>query len=280
MTEQDRFAFGKNWQSFLSELDEQRIQEAVASLKTTLGVESLSGKRFLDIGCGSGLFSLAAQMMGAEVTSIDYDEDSVACTEELRSRFGSDSKVWEIRQGSVLDPTLMESLGRADVVYSWGVLHHTGAMDQAIGMAADRTKPDGMFCLAIYNDQGGASRRWLGIKRIYNRIPSLFQPLWVIVIAGYYELKFSLSRLLRLQNPLPLKDWRAKRHDRGMSAWHDWVDWVGGLPFEVAKPERIIMPLRQRGFVLENLRTVGNGWGCNEYVFSLPSDDSLNKSLH
>ncbi len=268
MTEEARFAFGKNWQSFLAELDEDRIDQAVKSLQQLLGFETLEGKRFMDLGCGSGLFSLAAQRLGADVISIDYDKFSVACSEELRKRFGSDSQQWDIKEGSVLDSVLMQSLGHADVVYSWGVLHHTGAMDKAISMAAERTKQNGLFCLAIYNDQGGASRRWLRIKQIYNSLPSWLRFLWVLAVAGIYECKFALARLVRLRNPLPFRDWHAKRQDRGMSAWHDWVDWIGGLPFEFAKPEEIVVPLRQRGFALENLRTVANGWGCDEYVFS------------
>ena len=76
MTEEARFAFGKNWQSFLSELDEDRIDQAVISLRQLLGLETLEGKRFMDLGCGSGLFSLAAQRLGAEVISIDYDKFS------------------------------------------------------------------------------------------------------------------------------------------------------------------------------------------------------------
>jgi 2-polyprenyl-6-hydroxyphenyl methylase/3-demethylubiquinone-9 3-methyltransferase len=71
---------------------------------------------------------------------------------------------------------------------------------------------------------------------------------------------------------MPFADWRAKKFDRGMSAWHDWVDWIGGLPFEVATPEAIIEPLREKGFVLDQLKTVGSGWGCNEFVFSLRQD--------
>ncbi len=268
MSEVDRFAFGKNWQAFLAGLSEDRIDEAVKSLRLMLSRESLKGLRFLDLGCGSGLFSLAAQRLGAEVVSIDFDVDSVACTEQLRQRFGDQFPTWDVIQGSVLDDSLMNSLGQADVVYSWGVLHHTGDMDRAIGLSADRVKPGGLFFIAIYNDQGGGSRRWLAIKKIYCRLPSLLRPLWVILVAGLYEMKFALSRLLKFQNPLPFRDWRAKKQDRGMSAWHDWVDWVGGLPFEVASPEEVIVPLRKRGFVLENLKTVGNGWGCNEYVFS------------
>ncbi len=266
MSEQ-RFEFGKNWKSFLAALNDDRIDEAIKSLKEMLASDSLRGKRFLDLGCGSGLFSLAAHRMGAEVDSIDFDIDSVACTEELRSRYADTSPDWSIRAGSVLDESLMQSLGQADVVYSWGVLHHTGQMDQAIELASQRTKPGGLFCIAIYNDQGSASHRWLAIKRIYNRLPDFLRPVWVALIAGIYEAKFSLARLSKFQNPLPFADWRAKQEDRGMSAWHDWVDWVGGLPFEVATPDKIESMLAEQGFKLERSKRIGKGWGCNEFAF-------------
>jgi SAM-dependent methyltransferase len=274
MSEENRFAFGKNWQAFLAALDDDRIAQGVTSLQTMLGSESLEGKRFLDLGSGSGLFSLAAHRLGAEVVSIDFDADSVACTEELRRRYGCDPPAWDIQQGSVLDASLLQSLGQADIVYSWGVLHHTGDMARAIELAGERTKPGGLFMIAIYNDQAGASRRWLAIKKTYNRLPGPLRPMWVVLIAGIYETKFAIARLARLRNPLPFADWRAKKKDRGMSAWHDWVDWIGGLPFEVATPEQIIVPLREQGFVLENLKTVGSGWGCNEYVFKKLSRES------
>lgn len=275
MSEEHRFAFGKNWQAFLAALNEDQIDQAVKSLQDKLGIKSLKGKRFLDLGCGSGLFSLAAHRLGAEVVSLDFDADSVACTEQLRNRFGDPAVRWSVIRGSVLDDTLMQSLGQADVVYAWGVLHHTGAMKRAIQLSSERTKPDGLFFIAIYNDQGGGSRRWLAIKKTYNRLPSALRPLWVLLVAGCYETKFALARMARLQNPLPFGDWHAKQLDRGMSVWHDWVDWIGGLPFEVARPEEIIVPLRRQGFVLENLKTVGSGWGCNEYVFLNVNRDGL-----
>jgi 2-polyprenyl-6-hydroxyphenyl methylase/3-demethylubiquinone-9 3-methyltransferase len=263
-----RFEFGKNWRSFLAALSEERIEVAVESLQQMLGTESLTGKRFLDVGCGSGLFSLAADRLGAAVDSIDFDAESVACTRELKNRYGSASPDWEIRQGSVLDESLMQSLGQADVVYSWGVLHHTGDIDRAIRIASQATRPGGLFCIAIYNDQGAASRRWLAVKQVYNRLPKVLQPAWVVLIAGIYECKFALARLSKFQNPLPLADWRAKKDDRGMSAWHDWVDWVGGLPFEVATPAKIEAMLGQQGFKLERSKLIGKGWGCNEFVFA------------
>lgn len=267
-----RFAFGDNWDSFLRHLDEDRIDQAVRSLRGLLGLDQttpqpLAGKTFLDIGSGSGLFSLAACRLGAKIVSIDFDPQSVACTEQLRRRQSTDASDWRIDQGSVLDASLMESLGHFDVVYSWGVLHHTGQMNRAIELAADRVADGGLFAIALYNDQGGGSRRWLAIKTMYHRLPGAMRPLWVAMIASWYEFRFALARLVRGNNPLPFADWKRKKLDRGMSPWHDWVDWVGGLPFEVAKPEDIIVPLVARGFQLINLTTVGNGWGCNEYVF-------------
>lgn len=264
----DRFAFGANWQAFLETLDDDRIEQAILSLKEMLGVESLEGKSFLDIGSGSGLFSLAAYRLGARVVSIDYDRQSVACTAELRRRESAIDSRWQVEQGSVLDREALDAYGTFDVVYSWGVLHHTGDMDQGIENAYQRVASGGTFFIAIYNDQGAASKRWLAIKRTYNKLPAFIRPLWVIVVAGVYELKFALSRLLRGKNPLPFADWRAKRKDRGMSAWHDWVDWIGGLPFEVATPEVITARLDQAGFDRVKLITVGKGWGCNQFVFT------------
>ncbi|TWU06431.1 class I SAM-dependent methyltransferase [Stieleria varia] len=267
--DETRFAFGENWAAFLETLDDQRIEQAVASLQSMLAVDDLSRCRFLDIGSGSGLFSLAAHRLGADVVSIDYDEQSVHCTQTLKDRYtDSSERSWLIHRGSVLDPVFMKSLGQFDVVYSWGVLHHTGEMDRAIEMASQRVAPQGLLYIAIYNDQGSASRRWLWIKRMYHRLPKSLRWMWVVAVAGVYELRFAMARLARFRNPLPLADWRAKRKDRGMSAWHDWVDWVGGMPFEVATPEHVIVPLARKGFHVVNLKTVGNGWGCNEYVLT------------
>ena len=54
---------------------------------------------------------------------------------------------------------------------------------------------------------------------------------------------------------------------RGMHRWYDLVDWVGGWPFEVARPEEVFRFLRDQGFQLEELRTCGGKLGCNEFLF-------------
>jgi hypothetical protein len=52
-----------------------------------------------------------------------------------------------------------------------------------------------------------------------------------------------------------------------MSRWHDLVDWVGGYPFEVAKPETVFEFFRGRGFELEWMLTCAGKPGCNQFVF-------------
>lgn len=275
------FSFGKNWTSYLTTINNSRIDSAVRSLRSILASESVGGKSFLDVGCGSGLTSLAAALEGAAVTSIDLDDDCITCTNLLRERFFSTEaqdhlsmnrqvaapRQWTVIKASILDEKAINDLGYFDVVYSWGVLHHTGQMNRAIQMASDRVKPGGLFAIAIYNNQGGASRRWSLVKRLYQKMPSFFQPLYVVFFAAFFEFKFAILRLLRGKNPLPFAAWRSKSSDRGMSVWHDWVDWIGGWPFEVASPEEIVNPLVNSGFSLIKLKTVGHGWGCNEYLF-------------
>jgi 2-polyprenyl-3-methyl-5-hydroxy-6-metoxy-1,4-benzoquinol methylase len=265
IAEGKRFEFGKNWTRFLTCLNEERITAAEASLKEMLEVEELAGKRFLDVGCGSGLFSLAARRLGAVVHSFDYDPESVACTAELKRRYFPEDILWTIDEASVLDQDYLNGLGSFDVVYSWGVLHHTGQMWTALDHVAPLLAEQGKLFIAIYNDRGGASRRWAAVKRFYNRSPRPVRLLLVLAVGAGFQARAALSRLARLQNPLPFGHPKPVRV-RGMSVWHDLVDWVGGYPFEVAKPEQILDFYRERGFELVRLKTDA-GHGCNEYVF-------------
>lgn len=221
----------------------------------------------LDVGSGSGLFSLAARRLGARVHSFDYDPQSVGCTRELRARYFPEDPDWTVDEASVLDESYMRGLGQFDIVYCWGMLHQTGRMWQALDNVMRAVRNDGTLFISIYNDQGGASRRWLRVKQIYNRSPQPVKSLLVVGVGAYWETRDALVRIVRLQNPLPFRDWAEKKKTRGMSVWHDLVDWVGGYPFEVAKPDEVFHFCRERGFTLLKLSTVGNGHGCNEYVF-------------
>jgi len=259
-TKEIRFEFGENWSHFLSHLNEDRIIKAEQSLTDMLGVHDLKGKTFLDIGSGSGLSSLAARRLGAKIHSFDYDPQSVACTQELRQRYFPNDVDWQVEE----DADYVKSLGQFDVVYSWGVLHHTGAMWEALQNAVLPTKLGGFLFVTIYNDQGRASSHWETIKRLYNRLPTPYRffILWPAFIRLWGP---TLVRdTLRLK---PFEKWKSYSSIRGMSPWHDVVDWVGGYPFEVAKPEAIFDFYRSQNFQLERFVTCAGGIGCNEFVF-------------
>jgi len=259
------FEFGANWQSFLSVLDDKRIAEAERSLKTMLSLETLAGKTFLDIGSGSGLFSLAAMKLNAKcVHSFDYDLESVACTQELKRSYFSSAQHWAIEQGSVLDADYLHTLGQWDIVYSWGVLHHTGKMWQALENVSPLVSDSGLLFISIYNDQGRQSQFWKQIKAFYNK--GFLGKMSILgVFIPYFVIRGLTVDAIRLKQPF-LRYEEYKR-SRGMSMMHDWVDWLGGYPFEVAKPEAIFDFCRARGFLLERLKTCGGGLGCNEFVF-------------
>jgi 2-polyprenyl-6-hydroxyphenyl methylase/3-demethylubiquinone-9 3-methyltransferase len=261
-----RFEFGKNWTRFLSKLSDDRISAACQSLLSKLDLSSLEKKSFLDVGSGSGLFSLAARKLGATVRSFDYDPFSVRCTEELRRRYYPDSSDWKVEHGSALDRDYLASLGTYDVVYSWGVLHHTGDMWAALENVVPLVKPGGLLFIAIYNDLGSRSKRWLKIKKAYNRLPPLLRGPFAFAAIIPSEFRSLLDAALHLRTIQYFKSWFHADFSRGMNKWTDVVDWVGGYPYEYAAPEEIFLYYKKRGFSLENLRCKGVGLGCNEFV--------------
>jgi 2-polyprenyl-6-hydroxyphenyl methylase/3-demethylubiquinone-9 3-methyltransferase len=258
-----RFDFGRNWQAFLSVVEERHIDEAQKALVAMIG--PLEGRSFLDAGSGSGLMSLAARRLGARVHSFDYSAASVACAQHLKARFLGDDPGWTIEQGDVLDEGYLAKLSRYDIVYSWGVLHHTGDMWKAMGNADRLVAENGLLFIAIYNDLKWRSRLWVAIKRYYNKAPLLMRKVLELGTLVLHWLPRVICDLA--QHADPTRRWRSYHRNRGMSAWYDVVDWVGGYPFEVATPEQVFEFYKYRGYVLEQLRTCGDRHGCNEFVF-------------
>jgi SAM-dependent methyltransferase len=265
----DAFRFGRNWQRYVADyLAPERERIAADSLRDLLEVD-LTGRTFLDIGCGSGLFSLCAHNAGADtVVSVDVDPDSVAATSALRERAGAPEN-WRVIHGSILDPRVVDELPSADVVYSWGVLHHTGDMWTAIRNASRLVAPSGIFCIAIYNRVNGRfldSDRWLKIKRAYNHSSRRRQ----IAMEWAYTLQWGLAEVRSRNNPFRVA--REYKQSRGMALRTDLIDWLGGYPYEFATTDEIVrfcedeLGMRTRKVVeLLPLET-----GNNEFVFERP----------
>lgn len=260
----ERFEFGENWKEFLENLTEERIKEAEKSLKEWLHIDNLHGKSFLDIGSGSGLFSLAARNLGAEVFSFDYDINSVKCTQYLKDKFYKDDTQWIVEQGDILNNEYLSKFEQFDIVYSWGVLHHTGNMYQALKNADNLVDDHGTLFISIYNDQGRASKIWHKVKKTYNKCPKALRGF--VIIPCFIRL-WGPTTIKDILKGKPFNTWRTYVKQRGMSPKHDVIDWVGGYPFEVAKPEEIFDFFHNKGYSLEKLYTAGGGHACNQYVF-------------
>jgi len=267
---QATFSFGRNWKKFVRDsADEKALLAAVDSLRE-FGANP-AGRTFIDIGCGSGLFSLAALRMGAaKVISFDADQNSVEASLLLRKKFGAEGGNWEISRGSILDDALVEKLrGQGDIVYSWGVLHHTGDMHKAVKNAAELVKTGGSLVIAIYNHGPGAPF-WKRVKILYNRLPPL-APFFLCA----YLLSFGLYSAILELRAKPGAPFRR----RGMKLYYDAVDWLGGYPYEYACFDEIRDFVESLGFRLTLSPTVFpcgkdsgpsirlSNTGCNEFVF-------------
>lgn len=259
------FSFGKNWQNFLKNLNGRKIQEAEKSLVSFLGgKENITEKTFIDIGCGSGLFSLAAYRLGAKkIISVDIDDSSVKCAKYLHEKNGKPER-WEIKTGSAMDQEFLHLLGTFDIVYSWGALHHTGNMYQALENITSSIAPDGKLYVALYNDNQsfmeGTSAFWLSVKKFYNQSPWIIKKLMETLYTTYYIIGLTIN----LINPITyIKNYQSLR---GMNFLTDIKDWLGGYPYEFASSEKIISYFESTGFTCIKTNPA-RSIGCNEFLF-------------
>jgi len=253
------FKFGQNWQTYSrNALGAPQLEQAKSALATLIGRDQLSGQTFIDIGCGAGLNSISAALFGAaQIIALDIDPQCIAVTQRNIERFVPSQLATRIstRRLSVLDQPAMGQLPKAEIVYSWGVLHHTGDMYHAIELAAALVKPGGLFIIAIYNKHT-TSQTWHAIKWLYNRVPALIQRLmFYLFYVVIYLAKFATTR----RNPL--------KKDRGMSFSYDVIDWIGGYPYEYASVTEITAFVNKLGFTTQKVIPAEVGTGCNEFVF-------------
>lgn len=259
-----RFGFGGNWRHFIERnFSEERVETSRTHILDFLGRDTLKGLTFLDVGCGSGLHSLAAHRAGAaRIVSIDLDPQSVEITKVVRDRYGASAE-WQVLEGSVLDAGFLSGLAPADVVYAWGVLHHTGDQWAAFRNVAGLMAADGCLYIALYTsgitDPGDGF--WLDVKQRYNRAGWLRRRVFEV----WYIWRFPMRGQLRnLPDYLELN--RTYNKNRGMSLYTDIRDWLGGWPMEFSSIEEVkSFAERELDLQLLNMET---GQANSEYLFS------------
>jgi len=259
-----RFEFGHNWLKYRSVINNEVINCAISSLKSFFEKENFKDLKFIDIGSGSGLFSLSASKLGAIVHSIDFDLNSVYCTGLLKEKYGVNDEKWKVESGSILNTEFILSKGTFDLVYAWGVLHHTGNMNLALKNIMLLVKDNGLIGISIYNKQYLMSDFWLIIKKLYCSSIVMKYIVIAIFIPFYFVIGAFFIDLLKFKNPIKRYTSMGKR---GMSFYYDWFDWLGGLPYEASTPKEIEELFTKNGFLLVKKNLVGNKLGCNEYVF-------------
>lgn len=251
---QPSFSFGKNWEKFSREITPEQLEEARCSLEQVLGPSGLHGKTFLDIGCGSGLFSICAFQMGARrVVGIDVDRECIEVSRRNARRFIQNGAIPDYVCASILDSQKMSQLGEFDVVYAWGSLHHTGAMWKAIENSSGLVKNGGILWLAIYN-RHFTSGIWKKVKKLFNRSPRELQNVMIHIFGGFIMVRF----IVAFRNPF--------RTGRGMKFFSDVRDWIGGYPYEYASRKEISEFLTGMGFTLSRVIPTSGFTGCNQYV--------------
>jgi 2-polyprenyl-3-methyl-5-hydroxy-6-metoxy-1,4-benzoquinol methylase len=264
------FEFGRNWRRLVARIDEERVAAAVHDIATFMGRESLRGLSFLDIGCGSGLSSLAAYRLGARpIHSVDIDPVNIENVREVRRKFGvPEDAAWTATVASIVNADDAQRLPRSDVVYAWGVLHHTGDLWNALENSATLVRPGGYLYLMLYRDALLAPA-WKTIKRLYVASPGVIQ----FLARNAFAALLVAAMLAKGRNPLQVIPAYGKS-SRGMSWYVDVTDWMGGYPFEYVSAERVIAFAEARGFSLRNLhplisrRPIGLlGTGNYRYLF-------------
>lgn len=251
------FSFGKNWMDLNRSITEEEINKAKQDLDIWIGKENIEGKRVLDLGSGSGIHSLSLLMLGAgELVSFDYDPNSVTATTHHWEKKGKPAN-WKVLHGSVLDKDFISTLGKFDLVYSWGVLHHTGSMWEAINNALTMVKDNGLFYLTIYKDDDYANS--IKLKERYNAA----SPAGKKMIEYSHISKIMMKRAARLKNPFT---WNEKL-ERGMNIYHDLIDWLGGLPYEAASEDEMLKWGIENNLKLKRILCRGNYGSCNYYLF-------------
>lgn len=262
-----KFSFWKNWARFLERLNEKKINQAKDYLENFIwGKEKIEGKTVIDFWCWSGLMSLCFYLLWAKkIVSIDIDDNSINCTKYLKEKYCKQTNKWDILKGSILNENFIKSLWKYDIVYSWGVIHHTWNMWKWLDLIWKLVNNNWLLYIAIYNkyEKFPSSKLWLKIKKIYANSNFLIRKIMYYLLI----MEIIFMRIIKWQNPYKyIKDYY-KNSNRWMDFFRDVEDWVGWYPYEYASIEEIKDFYEKKWYKLINLYDSSAWWWCNEFLF-------------
>lgn len=93
--------------------------------------ERWRGKKVLEVGCGMGTDTINFARAGAQVTAVDLSTESLALAKQRTKVFGMEDRI-SFYQANAEELTLYVPAGKYDLIYSFGVIHHTPRPDRAI----------------------------------------------------------------------------------------------------------------------------------------------------
>lgn len=219
LSDSGEFSFGFNWVDYVQKILSEPIIEIhrqdLNRIYDEAGLD-IKGLNIIDIGSGSGLSSLALLRLGAKsIHSIDVDPYSVEASKLTKFKFGNNAENWNIEHKSVFD----NDLGKYDLVYTWGVLHHTGDLSRAIDQAVNSVADNGYLHVALYRS-GPNYPAHLAQKQYFASLDRKGKIEYLYNYTGGNPYMFNLD-------------------NRGMNTFHDALDWLGGLPYEVYNPDEL-----------------------------------------
>jgi ubiquinone/menaquinone biosynthesis C-methylase UbiE len=192
--------------------------------------DALRGKDVLDVGAGSGIATQMLAEAGANVTAVDLTDWAVETTQRRLAAFELEG---DVRQADAEQLPFEDA--SFDLVFSWGVIHHSSDMDRALAELVRVTRPGGQLVLMVYNRRSlffavyRAFQRFLPLAR---RLGLHFEGARAGETEGLIARHFTVAEL------------RAKLERSGLTGV--WIQPYGQDAELLPLPRRIRLPITER----------------------------------
>ena len=206
---------------------------------TELFPEGVKGKKVLDAGSGSGMVSIAFAVMGASVTGVDITSKCIENGRKRAKAFGVECRFVQS------DLTMLDLHEDFDIIYSWGVLHHTADAKASFFRLVEHLRPGGEIIIAVYL-RTAFSSFWNFSRVFYQSSPGFaktaFRRSASVLLNGYDAVRKALMKKERYMlrgtsNEELVNDWFGVPH-RTFHTYTEVYEWFRekGLDYRLVNP--------------------------------------------